>query len=68
VLSGTDPEAFDAVIGAWLMATLAAGAACAGDSQAGRNTLRQVRLDGKTVRGAVDADGNPAAPAGSKIN
>jgi len=77
VLSGTDPDAFDAVIGAWLMAKQQAGAVSAGDGQAGRHALMQVRLDGKTVRGAVDADGNqlhllaalagPAGPTGDAV-
>jgi predicted transposase YbfD/YdcC len=61
VLTDTDPEAFDAAVGAWLMnlagfATPAAGGV--DDSVPGCGALMQVRLDGKAIRGAKDADGN----------
>jgi predicted transposase YbfD/YdcC len=61
VLTDTDPEAFDAAVGACLMnlagfATPAAGGADHGVPGCG--ALMQVRLDGKAIRGAKDADGN----------
>jgi predicted transposase YbfD/YdcC len=61
VLTDTDPEAFDAAVGAWLMdlagfATPAAGGV--DDGVPGCGELMQVRLDGKAIRGAKDADGN----------
>jgi hypothetical protein len=58
VLTDADAEAFDAVVGRWLMSlaglTAAPGADGCGDSP----VLMQVRLDGKTIRGAKDAEGN----------
>jgi len=58
VLTDADAEAFDAAVGRWLTGlagfTTAPPAEGCGDSP----TLRQVRLDGKTIRGAKDADGN----------
>ncbi|WP_433229033.1 ISAs1 family transposase [Actinomadura formosensis] len=58
VLTDADGVAFDAAIGAWLMNHLlncaAASAPCAED---GAEPM-QVRLDGKTVRGAKSADGS----------
>ena len=61
VLTDTDPEALDAAVGAWLMnlagfATPAAGGV--DDGALGGGALMQVRLDGKAIRGAKDADGN----------
>jgi predicted transposase YbfD/YdcC len=61
VLTGADPEMFDAAVGAWLMnvagfATSAAGGA--DDRVPGHGALMQVRLDGKAIRGAKDADGS----------
>jgi len=61
VLTDTDPEAFDAAVGIWLMnlagfATPAAGGV--DDGLPGCGALMQVRLDGKAIRGAKDADGN----------
>jgi predicted transposase YbfD/YdcC len=61
VLTDADPEMFDAAVGTWLMN--AAGFAAAAGGQAdgsvpGRGALMQVRLDGKAIRGAKDADGN----------
>ena len=61
VLTGADPEMFDAAVGTWLMnaAGFAAPAAGGTDDRApGRGALMQVRLDGKAIRGAKDADGN----------
>ena len=60
VLTDTDPEASGAAVGAWLM-NLAGSAAPAGgvdEGVPGRGALMQVRLDGKAIRGAKDADGN----------
>jgi len=58
VLTDADAEAFDAAVGRWLTGlagfTPALPAEGGGDSPA----LIQVRLDGKTIRGAQDADGN----------
>ena len=60
VLTGADAAAVDAAIGAWLLAQATAQAARqraldAGDSAGA--ALVAVAVDGKTVRGAVDADG-----------
>ena len=52
VLTGADPEMFDAAVGTWLMNVAGFAAPAAG------GTLMQVRLDGKAIRGAKDADGN----------
>jgi hypothetical protein len=62
VLTDADPEAFDAAVGTWLMnlagfTTLATASRDTGE-EGGSRTLMQVRLDGKAVRGAKDADGN----------
>jgi predicted transposase YbfD/YdcC len=62
VLTDADPEAFDAAIGAWLMNlagfTTPATASRDASEEACSPTLMQVRLDGKAIRGAKDADGN----------
>ena len=61
VLTGADPEMFDAAVGAWLMSAAGFAAPVAGgadDRVPGRGALMQVRLDGKAIRGAKDADGN----------
>jgi predicted transposase YbfD/YdcC len=62
VITGADPEAFDTAVGTWLTRGLSAVTEAARrttTSDAGRPVLMmQVRLDGKTVRGAVDAEGN----------
>lgn len=52
VLTDTDTDAFDTAVGAWLVHRLTASA------QASDDTVMQVRLDGKTVRGAKDPEGN----------
>jgi predicted transposase YbfD/YdcC len=62
VLTDADPEAFDAAVGRWLMnlagfTTPAAASLDAGEEECPQ-ALMQVRLDGKAVRGAKDADGN----------
>ena len=62
VLTDTDPEAFDAAVGTWLMGMAgftAQDPGVAGDpAGGGGRLLMQVRLDGKAVRGAKDAEGN----------
>jgi predicted transposase YbfD/YdcC len=62
VLTDADPGALDAAVGTWLMnvAGFTAPAAAGLDSgeEAGSRALMQVRLDGKAIRGAKDADGN----------
>jgi predicted transposase YbfD/YdcC len=57
VVTDADAEVFDATVGRWLMSWQAAGQreGAGGDDPAG---LVPVRLDGKTVRGAKDAEGN----------
>lgn len=68
VLTDTDPEAFDAVVGRWLTTKLMSDASPE-ESDPAMGGLVQVRLDGKTIRGAIDADGHQvhllAALAGS---
>jgi predicted transposase YbfD/YdcC len=54
VLTGADAAAVDAVVGAWLLAQATARAARQRDPGA---ALVAVAVDGKTVRGAVDAEG-----------
>ena len=62
VLTDADTEAFDVAAGAWLMnlAGLSTAATAARDTaqEDCPPALMQVRLDGKAVRGAKDADGN----------
>ena len=57
VVTNADAEVFDATVGRWLMSCQAAGEleSAGRDDPAG---LVPVRLDGKTVRGAKDAEGN----------
>jgi hypothetical protein len=62
VVTDADAEVFDATVGKWLMSSLLAdpsgqdrAVGADGDEPAG---LMPVRLDGKTVRGAKDAEGN----------
>lgn len=56
VLTDTDAAAFDAAVGRWLSTTVPA-AADTGRCESGAPGLAHVRLDGKTIRGAVDGDG-----------
>jgi predicted transposase YbfD/YdcC len=62
VITDADAGVFDAAVGRWLMSSLLAG--LAGRSRApaagqhDRAELMPVRLDGKTVRGAKDDEGN----------
>lgn len=57
VITDADAEVFDAIVGRWLSSRQAAGeqAGAGGGDAAG---LVPVRLDGKTVRGAKDGEGN----------
>lgn len=61
VLTGADPEAFDAAVGQWLTRGLRAQDEAdqhTPGEQDGPVLMTQVRLDGKTIRGARDAEGN----------
>jgi predicted transposase YbfD/YdcC len=62
VLTDADPRALDAAVGTWLMNlagfTAPAAAGLDAGEEAGSRALMQVRLDGKAIRGAKDADGN----------
>jgi predicted transposase YbfD/YdcC len=62
VITDADAGVFDAAVGRWLMSSLLAGlAARSRASAAGQNDpaeLMPVRLDGKTIRGAKDDEGN----------
>jgi predicted transposase YbfD/YdcC len=62
VLTDADAEAFDVAVGTWLMnlAGFTRPATAIGEpgEEDGSRALMQVRLDGKAVRGARDADGN----------
>ena len=60
VLTDAGPELPGAAAGAWLMnlAGLATPAGGVPDRAPGRGALIQVRLDGKAIRDAKDADGN----------
>jgi predicted transposase YbfD/YdcC len=61
VVTDADAEVFDATVGRWLMSCQAAGSAAGEGEGAGQDDpagLVPVRLDGKTVRGARDAEGN----------
>jgi predicted transposase YbfD/YdcC len=62
VLTDADPGALDAAVGTWLMNlagfTAPAAAGLGAGEEAGSRALMQVRLDGKAIRGAKDADGN----------
>jgi predicted transposase YbfD/YdcC len=58
VLTDAGAEAPGAAVGAWLMSLAAAAAAGGGAGEDGCELpLTQVRLDGKAIRGARDADG-----------
>jgi predicted transposase YbfD/YdcC len=62
VLTDADTEAFDMAVGAWLMNLAGFTAPATAGRDAGEEdcppALMQVRLDGKAIRGAKDADGN----------
>ncbi len=53
VVTGADAVAVDAVIGAWL-----AGQPDAPEPAANSSALVAIAVDGKTIRGAIDAEGN----------
>lgn len=57
-LSGTDADTLDDAIGTWLTTTLLTGIDTGGDAGGNAQPLTHLRLDGKTVRGAKDSDGN----------
>jgi predicted transposase YbfD/YdcC len=61
VLTDADPEVFDTAVGTWLMNLAGFGTPAMGGADEcvpGLGQLMQVRLDGKAIRGAKDADGN----------
>lgn len=58
VLSGTDADTLDDAIGTWLTTTLLAGIGTDTHMGGDIEMLTHLRLDGKTVRGAKDTDGN----------
>lgn len=62
VCTDTDAEALDTAIGAWTAARRSGSSPVAGQLNTGDRVPQPpadlLRLDGKTVRGAVDADGN----------
>ncbi|MGH3901574.1 MAG: ISAs1 family transposase [Pseudonocardiaceae bacterium] len=65
VVTGADSAAVDAVVGAWLVEQAAARDNAARDNATWENTgdepdaaLVPIAVDGKTVRGATDPDGN----------
>jgi predicted transposase YbfD/YdcC len=60
VITDADAEVFDVTVGGWLMGRLPGETAARDDGagQEGPAGLMPVRLDGKAVRGAKDADGN----------
>lgn len=72
VLTDTDAEAFDATVGGWLMGLAGLTTAPDADGRADSPALMRVRLDGKTLHGAKDAEGNQmhplAALVGAKTN
>lgn len=58
ILSATDAELLDTAIGTWLATMAMTGAMPADPSDMTDLPLIPLRLDGKTVRGAKDAEGN----------
>jgi predicted transposase YbfD/YdcC len=57
VLTDADPDAFDVAVGTWLMNNLTLFADGGNTTGADSKAFMQVRLDGKAIRGAKDADG-----------
>jgi predicted transposase YbfD/YdcC len=55
VVTDTDADAFDAAVGAWLTSTRPDDGP---PDEPARPAVTHLRLDGKTVRGAIDTDGN----------
>ncbi|MCA1677007.1 MAG: ISAs1 family transposase, partial [Actinobacteria bacterium] len=58
VVTGADAVAVDAVIGVWLAGQAAAPEPAAPEPAASSSALVAIAVDGKTVRGATDAEGN----------
>jgi predicted transposase YbfD/YdcC len=58
VVTGADAAAVDAVIGAWLAAQAAARDAAAREPDSDAPELVAIMVDGKSVRGALDNQGN----------
>lgn len=58
VVTGADPAALDAAIGAWLARRAAAASADVSGDQHAASVMYALMVDGKTVRGATDANGN----------
>jgi predicted transposase YbfD/YdcC len=58
VVTGADAAAVDAVIGAWLAAQAAARDAAAREPDPDAHDLVAIMVDGKSVRGALDTEGN----------
>jgi predicted transposase YbfD/YdcC len=58
VLTDADPEVLDAAVGAWLMNLAGVSTLATAGADDSSRALMQVRLDGKAIRGAKDADGN----------
>ena len=58
VVTDADADVFDATVGSWLMSTLLSEPAARGAEGDDPAQLIPVRLDGKTVRGALDDAGN----------
>ncbi|MGH3934173.1 MAG: ISAs1 family transposase [Pseudonocardiaceae bacterium] len=58
VVTGADSAVVDAVIGAWLAGQSSADQAAAAESADDSSALIAIAVDGKTVRGATDPEGN----------
>jgi predicted transposase YbfD/YdcC len=58
VVTGADAAAVDAVIDAWLAAQAAARDAAAREPDPDAHELVAIMVDGKSVRGAIDTEGN----------
>jgi predicted transposase YbfD/YdcC len=58
VLTDADAEAVDTALGRWLTGLAGFSTPPTADGCGDSPALMQVRLDGKTIRGATDADGN----------
>jgi len=58
VVTDADADVFDATVGSWLMSALLSEPAARGAEGDDPAQLIPVRLDGKTVRGARDSEGN----------
>ena len=58
MVTDADSDAFDAMVGSWLMRSLLSEPAAQGMQRDDSAGLAPVRLDGKTVQGARDSEGN----------